>query len=202
MAKKKLSKKGLAGFVKAVKNAHGAGPIVEGALGVGGGYVATRLGSRIVGSLVERKWPSAARHVEVGAALFIALAVYFATDKVALLKRYQVAGTAGALLGACHTILQTYVPGLAFLLGTSDPAGLGSANFSQQTQLGGSASTPYARGGNVPTTEEMLEEAEDAFREPIPQVASEGEGETFEQGDDVEPMGGGLEDSGWAAAAN
>lgn len=132
MAKK--GKKSLASsFIKSVKkrkrNPEESTSIVSGetmeileTLGaVAGGYVATRSAGRLARNLTAIKWPRFSKHIAVLSSILSLVVIAIATSKWNRLKKYNVA-VWGSSIGVLQSLVQTYIPGLSWLLDSSPQA--------------------------------------------------------------------------------
>jgi hypothetical protein len=77
-----------------------------------GGYGGTRLTGRIVRNIIAKKWPNLAKHGGVIGNLIAAVAIYFAVKNWRKIRDEAMLGSAIAVV---QSILQTYLPGLAWL---------------------------------------------------------------------------------------
>lgn len=78
-----------------------------------GGYAGTRLGGRLLRSILGSKFPALGRHGGPLGNLLMAVAVYFASQKWKKIREEAMIGSAVAVF---QSLLQTYIPGLAWLI--------------------------------------------------------------------------------------
>jgi hypothetical protein len=95
-----------------------------------GAYVATRLVSRIVYQIVQRKWPKAGKHACAGSAVATFGAAFFAAHKVKRLEAHHDAIIVGSGIAAGQAVLRTYLPKYGWIVGDPKPEDVGQKSSS------------------------------------------------------------------------
>ncbi len=102
-----------------------------------GSYAAIRLAGRLARATVGQKFPAYSKHIGAGGSLMAFLASYYAIKKVRALKRYEMPILVGGGVALIQTLIQLYLPGLAWLLeGPAIPMALAPAPIKAVGALG------------------------------------------------------------------
>lgn len=105
-----------------------ASDMLEVALPAGGGFVATRLLTKLAVMLIAKKWPSKSKHAGAVAAVTAALSAWYLGHKLKFLAKYHTPITAGAVIAAGVNLLQIYVPKIGWLFGDPTEATAGGTS--------------------------------------------------------------------------
>jgi hypothetical protein len=134
-----------------------------------GGYAVARLVGRIVRTIISKKFPALAKHGAVGGNILGLLAAWYGAGKIKQLRSAQTAITVGSGIAVIQSIIQVYLPGLAWIFDAQEtaaapaatPQGMGAVNRYQAARQRG---TRYVSPGELET-----ERSEEALRrgEPI-----------------------------------
>lgn len=79
------------------------------------GYGISRLLSRVVKNETGKRWPRLSKHATAGTSLLTVLLAYALTQKIKRLNKYQAGALVGTGIAAIQTLVQTYMPGLAWI---------------------------------------------------------------------------------------
>ena len=117
MAKRKaFSKKGLAGFVKNVKDRIPKHPVMDAAVGVGSGYLATRVVSSVaVGVVNKTRFAKYSGYAGSAASVLGVGLVWMLATHIDGLKKYKNTMLAGSILAAIQQLIVTHIPALSWL---------------------------------------------------------------------------------------
>lgn len=86
-----------------------------------GAFVATRFGTRAVATTISNRWPTYAKHAGAIASLASFGAAWLAAHRVRMLERHAEALTIGAGIAAGQTLVQMYLPKLAWVVSDATP---------------------------------------------------------------------------------
>lgn len=121
-----------------------------------GAYLATRLLSRIVYTLVQRKAPRFGKHASSIAAIAGFAGAWYGAGKIDSLEPYHGPIVAGAGVAAAHTLFTTYVPKYGWIMADPKPADVISAPTKAQV----AAQAAEAQAGYMTLEDELEAEAE------------------------------------------
>lgn len=126
MAKKKAKKSIASSFIKAVavkkdkpkKNpSGGAWTEVFAVIGpAAAGYAATRFLGRVARVQLGKRWPKLAAHAGPLSSAVSLLALWYVTEKWQRFRKYQTPVIIGSGIALLQSAVQTYMPGLAWLI--------------------------------------------------------------------------------------
>jgi hypothetical protein len=86
------------------------------------GYTATRFLMRAAYSQAIKRWPRFAKHIGVLTSAVGATGVYFGTKHWEKAEDYHYSATIGAGIAVLQSAIQTYVPGLGWIVSDMDPS--------------------------------------------------------------------------------
>jgi hypothetical protein len=86
------------------------------------GYTTTRFLMRAAYSQAVKRWPKLAKHIGVLTSAVGATGVYFGTKYWEKAEDYHYSATIGAGIAVLQSVLQTYVPGLGWIVSDMDPS--------------------------------------------------------------------------------
>ncbi len=100
-----------------------------------GAFAATRFLTRMATMATASKKPTLARHAGALASLAAFAAAYFGASRIKALAKYETPILLGTAVAALQTVVQTYIPMLAWLV-SDVPAGLPAGQVNQQLATG------------------------------------------------------------------
>jgi hypothetical protein len=121
------------------------------------GFAATRFATRVASTQVAKRWPKLGKHAGVVASVGSFLSAWYLANKVKMLAPYQMALVAGSGIATGQTIVQTYLPGLAWIVSDATPE---LANSSQQQVSSGNGQRQQAADDGF----EFLDESTGSWR--------------------------------------
>lgn len=133
-----------------------------------GAYAATRLLSRIVYSLVQRKWPKLGKHAAALAATGAFGTAWLGAHRIQRLAPYHDVIVIGSGVAALQTIVRTYLPRYGWIVADPKPADV------QPAALPAAAATAAAQAELQGDEYSYLEaELEQRTGTPMPQISDE-----------------------------
>jgi hypothetical protein len=84
-------------------------------------YAANRLLSRIVYTVIQKKWPKLGKHAQALASVLEFGGTWLAVHKIDKLKPYHDAVLVGSAIGTIQTVVQTYVPRYGWIVSDTKP---------------------------------------------------------------------------------
>lgn len=94
-------------------------------------YGATRLLSRIVYTVVQKRWPKVGRHAGALSSVLAATAAWLGAHRIKQLKEYHDPIVIGASIAALQTVFRTYVPRYGWIVSDYRPDDLPGQNPKQ-----------------------------------------------------------------------
>lgn len=149
--KKKNPDAGLSGFVSSLVPEIPS-DLKDFAIPVGVSFAGARIIDRVSRRLLASRFPRLARHAGPLSGLASTIAFYYATEKIQRLRKYQTGALIGASLSLIISIIQTYMPKLASLLGIN-----ATEILSAPTQLASRQRDEY---GDLDEDEPLADDAE------------------------------------------
>jgi hypothetical protein len=86
-----------------------------------GAFAATRLGTRIAATQVEKLKPSWGKHAGAVASVSAFLAAWFLGHRVKFLAKYHTPITVGAAIAMAQSLIQLYIPKLGWMVADATP---------------------------------------------------------------------------------
>jgi len=86
-----------------------------------GGFALTRFGTRAAATTIATRWPAYAKHAGALASIGSFLAAWLVSHRVKMLRRYTEPLTIGAGLAAAQSLIQLYLPKLAWVVSDATP---------------------------------------------------------------------------------
>jgi len=97
-----------------------------------GAYAGTRLFSRIIYSLIQRKWPKLGKHAGALAAVSAFGGAWMLAHRVKQLKPYHDVIVVGSGVAALQTVVRTYLPKYGWVVADYKPADIGQLPATSQ----------------------------------------------------------------------
>lgn len=114
--KKKNPEGGVTGFVSSLVPTIPS-DLKDFAIPVGVSFASARIIDRVSRRILATRFPRLAKHAGPLSGVATTVALYFATEKIPRLRKYQTGALIGASLSLLISIIQTYIPKLASFLG-------------------------------------------------------------------------------------
>lgn len=106
-----------------------------------GGFAATRFATRAAATQIATRWPAWAKHSGAIASVGSFFAAWGLSHRVKMLRDYSEPLTIGAGLAAMQSLIQLYIPGLAWVVSDATPELTDTSNATQQIPAGSPAAT-------------------------------------------------------------
>lgn len=101
-----------------------------------GGYAATRFASRISTQVIAKKFPKLARHAGVLSSVAAFGAAWWGAHRVKMLAKYHTPIVVGSGLATIATFIQTYLPGLGWMISEVGAAEIAATTNGKQLAAG------------------------------------------------------------------
>lgn len=97
-----------------------------------GGFAVTRFGTRAVATQIANRWPAYAKHAGAIASVGSFFAAWGLSHRVKMLEKYSEPLTIGAGLAALQSLIQLYIPKLAWVVSDATPELTDTSSATQQ----------------------------------------------------------------------